>query len=162
MKKVRIIGALGVAPMAMGVALPAAHLAAAITHSPKNAAKTVSLLRGHEPRPEPLVECGSGHTKKDTSTHGHLTGSITYSHRCVYFQSAVLNRNQTGLTERVRFYSQNLTLERTTWQRGRAFLGSTTFHSAPNMIAYEVCQALVANSNHNDVKYGPVCETATS
>jgi len=163
MKKVRVLGLVGVAPTAIGLAVPAANAAAAVTHSPRDGAKTVLLWHGDAPQ-VPLVNCGAGRHQRATSTHGHLTGSIMYSGRCINFQSASLNTPQRGLTERTRFYSRDGTLERTTWQEGHIhyFGGYTSFKSYPNLNAYEVCEALVANSNHNNVKYGPVCEKATS
>jgi hypothetical protein len=167
MKKVRILGMVGVAPMVAGLGLapPAANAtAAAVTHSPRNGAKTVSLWHGEAPQAVPLINCAAGRHQEVTSVHGHLRGLIEYSHRCINRQYASLNKPQRGLTERTRFYSFNGTLEHTTWRGGGVHIigGFTDFGSYPNLNAYEVCEALVANSNHNNVKYGPVCEKATS
>lgn len=65
-----------------------------------------------------------------------------------------------ALAERTRFYSGGGGLERTTWQAGNLGIQSVSWYSYPDMYAHKVYQALVANNNHNDVKYGPVCETA--
>jgi glycerol-3-phosphate dehydrogenase len=89
-------------------------------------------------------------------------GSLRYSAQqesCVHQQGAVLYREEGGLTERARFRSKNNGLLRTTFQAGIQNKGKTTFVSLPNMFTYEICQALVANSNHNAVIFGPVCET---
>jgi hypothetical protein len=163
MKKVRAVGLAGLAPMVVGFAFPptANAMATASTHSPGNGAKTVSLRQGVRAQ-SPLVTCGYGHAKDATSTHGYLEGQISYSHRCIAGQEAHLFKRQTGLTERTRFYSYNGAMEKTTWNGGTIEAFSTYFVSFPEIYAYEVCQALVANSNHNDVKYGPVCQKATS
>jgi hypothetical protein len=162
MKKVRAVGLVGLPATVMGLALPTANAAAAVAHSPRNGAKTVSLTHGGQAQASPLVACAYGHLKDATSTHGHLKGQISYSHRCIAGQGAYLNKRQTGLTERARFYSYGGTRVGQTWNAGDILTSSTYFLSFPNIYAYKVCQALVANSNHSDVKYGPVCETATS
>lgn len=161
MKKVRALGLVAVAPTAVGLAFPAAN-AAAVTHSPQNGSKTVSLQHGARAPDVPLVTCGYGRVRDATSTGGHLREQISYSHRCIGGQEAYLNKRQAGLTERVRFYSYNGARETSRWRPGTIEVSSTYFVSFPNIYAYEVCQALVANTNHNDVKYGPVCEKATS
>jgi hypothetical protein len=159
MKKVRYaIGAVGAAP-ALGLLIPAANAAVpAVQTAQGNVGKTVSV-RHHDGK-TPQVNCGSSQVHHTLSTRKIMVGFISYSGNiCVRFQSTLLDRRQGGLTERVRYYSGGGRLERTTWQGG-SFINSheTEFSSFPNMYAHEVCQALVANSNHNDVKYGPVCE----
>jgi hypothetical protein len=162
MKKVRAIGLIGLAPAAaVGLALPAANATAAATHSAGNGAKKVSLWQGHQAQ-APLVTCGYGHFRYATSTHGYLTMEISYSHRCIAAQDAYLSRRQTGLTERIRYYSYYGTREAQYWRPGTIEVSYTYFVSQPNIYAYQVCEALVANSNHNNVKYGPVCADATS
>jgi hypothetical protein len=156
-KKVRyIFGVVGVTP-ALGLMVPTVNAAAAVTQTPKNAAKVVSQVH----RAVPLTNCGRNHKKTATSPDKHLHGSIVYSGVCVFFQSALLNKAQTGLTERTRFYSGGGTLERTTWQAGTIFSNDnhTYFKSSPNSFAHEVCQALVENAHRSVVKYGPICET---
>jgi hypothetical protein len=162
MKKVRALGLVGIAPTVMGFAFPAANAMATATHSPRNGAKTVSRWQVERAQSAPLVNCSYGRVQYATSTHAHLTAHINYSHRCIARQEALLDRDQTGLTERTRYYSYNGVRELTTWTGGNLLNGSTSWTTFPNIYAYKVCQALVANSNHNDVKYGPVCETATS
>lgn len=93
---------------------------------------------------------GNGHT---------LMGNIVHSGTCVWQQGAVLNTRQNGLTERARFWSGS-TLLRTTWQAGYEAGNGTYFSSTPDMFAKQVCEALVANSNHNRVIYGPTCQNA--
>jgi hypothetical protein len=156
MKRVRYaIGALGMAP-ALGLMIPAAaHAAATAPQAPQGAGKTVSL----EQRTSPLVTCGNGHYKTTLNNANNFRGTIHYSGTCIRSQQAVLYFSKKGLTERTRFYSGGGTLERTTWQAGHIFRGFTSWYSLPNMYAHEVCEALVLNSNHNTVKYGPDCET---
>jgi len=155
MKKVRYaLGAAGVVP-ALGLLIPAANATPVVTHNPRSGAKTVSLAHTNIP----LVNCGHNHTKY--ARKGIFDGGIGYSGTlCVHSQWAELSKFQTGLTERVRFYSREGYLERTTWQAGKDIDNQyTLFSSLPNSYAHMVCEALVANGNHNDVKYGPVCET---
>jgi hypothetical protein len=172
MKKVKyVIGAVGAWP-ALALMIPAATAANAATPEAANANAATRLAAQNAPRAAgktvavdqdkiPLINCAKAHQKITLSTHANLSGSIWYSGTlCIARQGAFLYKRQTGLTERVRFYSGGGALERTTWQAGNLGTGSTSFWSDPNMYAHKVCQALVANSNHNNVKYGPVCETA--
>jgi hypothetical protein len=157
MKRVRYaIGAIGVAPV-LGLIIPAANAMAAVPQISKNAGKSVSL--GHGERP--LVNCGHNHTKFASGSGLFAGGQIGYSGTtCIHSQWAELDKFQAGLTERVRFYSGAGALERTTWQAGHDIDNQFTFFSSvPNLNGRMACEALVANSNHNDVKYGPVCET---
>ena len=162
MKKVRAVGLVGLTPAVMGLALPAANATAAVAHSPRNGAKTVSLKQAGQAQAVPLVQCKYGREQYATSTHTHLTAHISYSHRCIAEQVAVLTKQQTGLTERTRYYSYSGTRVLQTYTGGNLLNGQTSWTTFPNVYAYKVCQALVANSNHSDIKYGPVCETATS
>lgn len=161
MKKVRyVFGAVGMAP-ALGMIAPAINMAAPGAQAgPGRPAKTVSLDHGGTAlvNDTPLADCGSRIAR--VASKGLLQGYINYSGVCVHSQGATLFKVQTGLTERARFYSGAGRLERTTWQAGRIWSSSgvTRFGSVPNSFAHKVCEALVANGNHNDVKYGPVCE----
>jgi hypothetical protein len=154
MKKVRCaIAAAGMAP-ALGLIMPAANAATLSTHAPKAAkpAKTVSNA--------PLVSCGS---KQITGgIKSPLQGYIYHSGLCVNTQVAELFKIQTGLTERVRYYSGSGYREASYYLGGTLHKseGLTSWKSAFNNYAATVCEALVANGNHNDVEYGPVCEGA--
>jgi hypothetical protein len=161
MKKVRAIGLVGLAPTVMGLGLPAAHGAQTATHSPRNGAKTVSLLRDGRTQ-GPLAACAYGRVQYATSARDHITAHISYSHRCIDRQEVLLNKEQSGLAERVRYYSYNGTRELQQFNRGYFVKGETSWTTYPEIFAYEVCEALVANGNHSDVEYGPVCEDATS
>jgi hypothetical protein len=161
MKKVRVLGLVGLAPVAVGVALPGANASAAVTHSSKVGTKTVSLIKD-ERAESPLASCNYGRVQYATSTHAHLSAHISYSHRCIRLQRAILDRDQTGLTERTRYYSGGGTRELQTYTGGDLLAGETSWTTAPEIFAYQVCQALVLNTNHNSVKYGPICEDATS
>lgn len=153
MKKVRYaIGAVGIAP-ALGLMMaPAANAATAAPHTAKDAGKTVSLELGRTP----LLNCSGAHYASDFNNG--MSGAIRFTGSCVRSQEAQIHHSQKGLTERVRFYSIHGTRVRETWQAGNIFRGFTSWHSVPNTRAHEVCEALVANSNHANVKYGPACE----
>jgi hypothetical protein len=153
MKKVRY--AIGAIPVIALIPAAAAHAAVAPAQSAPSNTKAVSLRHTGLTPAVPAVDCGSGHHV--SRTQGDLHGEIVYSGVCVLWQYLRLNHDQTKLTERTRYYSGGGALERTTWQTGRIGDNSTSFSSFPNVYATEVCQALVANSNHNDVKYGPMC-----
>lgn len=155
MKRVRYaIGAVGLTP-ALGLMLPAVTAAPGATHPPKKPFKTARLPR----HAAPLVVCRS-RSHAYASTTGPLSGQTAFSGVCVHFQGASLRKAQTGLTERVRFYSGGGRLESTKWNAGNIDSNNTYFSSSPNSFARKVCEALVANGNHADVKYGPVCERA--
>jgi len=155
MKKVRyVVAAASMAP-AIGLMMSAANAVTAPTHAKKGAdtpAKTVSNA--------PLVTCGS---KQITGGYASpLQGFIYHSGQCINTQVAELFKIQTGLTERVRYYSGGGYREDQFYLGGTLHKseGLTSWKSAFQNYAHQVCEALVANSNHNDVKYGPVCETA--
>jgi hypothetical protein len=157
MKKVRYaVAAAGMAP-AIGLMMPAANAVAASAHANKDAAtdtsaKTVSNA--------PLVSCGS---RQITGGYASpLQGFIYHSGQCINTQVAELFKIQTGLTERVRYYSGGGYREDQFFLAGTIHKseGLTSWKSAFQNYAHQVCEALVGNSNHNDVKYGPVCETA--
>jgi hypothetical protein len=156
MKKVRYAAAaaVGMVP-ALGLMVPAANAATVVTHAPGNLGKTVSLRH----QAIPMVNCNASHTKTADNNADTFKGYIDYAGQCIRQQGADLTHSQKGLTERTRFYSGGGRLEHTTWQAGHIFRGFTSWYSLPQIYAHEVCEALVANSNHNDVKYGPVCET---
>jgi len=151
-KKVRLaIGVIGM-PAAIGMVIPAAQVTTNGSHNARNAGKSVSL--GH--RNIPLITCGVSNLR--LAGNGIFSGIDQFSGFCVHRQSAILYKRQTGLTERVRYYSGGGYLEFTRWLGGALGVNSTVWASSPNTTADLVCQALVANSNHNKVKYGPVCE----
>jgi hypothetical protein len=157
MKKVHyVLAAAGMAP-ALGLMMPAANAATGPAHTPKDAAtgkpvKTVST--------SPLVACGS---RQITGGYASpLQAFIYHSGLCINTQVAELFRIQTGLTERVRYYSGGGYREASYYRGGTIHRseGLTSFRSVFDNYATNVCEALVANSNHNNVKYGPVCEHA--
>lgn len=157
MKKVTLLGVAGLAPVVAGLAWPtagaAAAGAAAVTHT-KGPGKTASLTDGH-----PLTLC-TPYKNFNYDSKGLFSGYISYSKQCVTWQEGRLWKSQTGLTERVRFYSGGGALEDTRWLHGAISFSrhQTNFQSTPYTYAHEICQALVSNNNHNNVKYGPVCE----
>ena len=154
MKKVRFaVGAIGI-PAAIGLVIPAAQAETNGSHSPRNAGKSVSLgIRG-----DPLVTCGVSNVR--STAKGGLYGFIQFQGYCVHRQSAIFFKRQTGLTERIRYYSGGGYKEFSRFIGGHLGSASTAWWSSPNTTAAKVCEAIVLNSNHNDVKYGPVCENA--
>ncbi len=163
MKKVRYAaGAIGVAP-ALGLMLaPAAQAAPAQGHTARSDVKRVSLTH---------PSAGNTATSTCTGTFNNLTtrnngagfgASLYHTGRCVSFQRAILNHQQAGLTERVRYYNVAGTRIFQSFNFGHfvstSGLRLTFFSTYPYVSpANNVCFALVANSNHNDVKYGPIC-----
>ncbi len=170
-KKVRLaIGTAGVLPAAAaGVAVAPTAQATVVAGTSANYSTGTSINSGTSTTPSmspAWYNCTYHGYPRTIGTYSdrygpRFTGWDVYSatdHRCVHYQKAVLSRQLPGLTERTRFRSQYNALLRTTWQPGVAAGGKTTFQSWPNVHAYYICQALVANSNHNAVVYGPVCE----
>lgn len=152
MKKVHLVVGVtaGIAGM---LGIPAA--AAATTPTPSKSRGTLSIRVPGQPKAA-AADCPVDAQTSALSTHRVLLGGIGFGGACVAWQGATLDRGQTGLTERVRFYTSGR-LTRTTRLAGLDSNGHTYFGSYPRYDATEVCQALVANGT-SDVKYGPVCE----
>jgi len=159
MKKVRLVGVLGLAPAAVGLAIPAANAATAGPQVPKNASKTVSL----DHRMTPLITCAPNKHKQAASVRNNVLFSayIDYSGKsCVSGQTAWLHGDfQTGRQERVRYYSGGGARIRQTFIGGGEYGQSTEFVSRAETYAHKVCEAVVAKNNHNNVEWGPLCET---
>lgn len=154
MKKVR---------MAVGAAVPAAGMlimpaaAHASTTTRAGSPATTPHNTGTGLRPAATCPPTSGNSVA-YSANGELFGYISYAGSCVAWQQATLTKRQTGLTERVRFRNINNQIIKQNYLGGTISGGSTFFWSGPNFHAHEVCEALVANNNHNSVKYGAPCE----
>jgi len=153
------IGAVGIAPT-LGLVTPAATAAATVTHNPGGTGKTVSFRQDRD-GVRPMLNCGRTHHAYVVSPKADISGSIYWSGtNCVNQVGAFLYKRQTGLTMRVRFYSGDGALEYTAWDdNGTIGFTSTSWDSTANVYAHKVCEALVANGNHNDVEYGGSCET---
>jgi hypothetical protein len=151
MKKVRYaLGALGMAPAALGLLVPAANAATAQPQAPKHPVKTVSL------RNDALIVCGSGSSK--TGSGNGLHAIVKYQGHCVHFQSAHINIEHNSLTERIRFYNSVGGRIQQNKIGGHQGGGRTTFKSSPNITGvYQICEALVLNGT-SKVVYGPACE----
>jgi hypothetical protein len=153
MKKVRLAigaaGALGVAP-AFGLLAPGAATLAA--HAPKEATKSVALDHATAgPQVNPF--CAS----ITTSAHdGIFYAGAEYAPGCVGEQRAVLKKEQTGLADRIRDYVDGFR-DRSVYIAGVIGSGITAWSSQNSVAASLACQALVANGDHADVEYGPVC-----
>lgn len=147
MKKVRL---------AVGSAMAAAGLMAvpvAAAHAAGTAGKTTL---GDAPGALPNAACGVANSTDAFSPNLGFYGYIAFDGECVHYQGAVLTHEQTGLTERVRFYTSGR-LTATYRNAGLIKSGHTLFASYPNRDATMVCQALVANGT-STVKYGQECE----
>jgi hypothetical protein len=156
MKKVRVLAsAAGLAPLALALAPSAAHAATTASNAKTVRIDVTTAGIAH-------AECGvnaaaSGHGA------GPIRGVIQYNGSCVGFQQVSIGGHIPGLTERVRFW-KNSALLTTKWVNPGTFKTlsngalETSFKSSPYEHVSMVCEALVANSNHADVKYGPVCE----
>jgi hypothetical protein len=159
MKKVRYAaGAIGMAP-ALGLMLaPAAQAAPAQGHPVQNVGKRVSLT--HPRREMAAADCGS--YSFNSKAAGGLGATVFFSGHCVGYQEAFLDGRQSGLTERVRYYNAaGARIDQSFWGgHFDQFSGKwyTEFNRSVSVGGvYNTCFALVANGNHSDVKYGPVC-----
>ena len=151
MKKVRL--AVGSAMAAAGLlAVPAAT-----AHATETGGKTAAG-NGHDVPGmlHPNAACGVENSTDAFSPNLHFYAYIAFAGECVHYQGAVLTHEQTGLTERVRFYTSGR-LTKTYRNSGLIKSGDTLFASYPNYTATMVCQALVANGT-STVKYGQECE----
>jgi hypothetical protein len=141
MKKVRMVA---------GVALPAAAaLAGAV---PAQAA----VAQGNAP-PAPAVAavtCPTTYLNSDTSVQGWWTGYVWGANRCAGYQEGVLWRQQTGLTERVRYRNSVNDLLYQARLGGTISAGATWFWSNHNLVAYICWQALVKNGTSTVINNG--------
>lgn len=148
MKKVRL--AVGSAMAAAGLmAVPVAAAHAAGTEGKATPGNAPGALH-------PNAACGVANSTEAFSPNLGFYAYIAFDGECVHYQGAVLTHAQTGLTERVRFYTSGR-LTATYRNAGLIKSGHTLFASYPNLDATMVCQALVANGT-STVKYGQECE----
>lgn len=156
MKKVRLaIGAVAAVP-AMAMMVTTANV------TPANAATTAHAAKSAKYVPQthagPLTVCGSASQREADSVKG-LWGTIIFTGSCIRYQSAHLAFEKSGLAERIRYRNKANGIIASKFIGGHYQSGGTQWHSSPNIHAYQVCEALVANGNHNDVVYGAICET---
>lgn len=59
---------------------------------------------------------------------------------------------------RTQFWSGGGKLERTTYVGGGEYGQSIEYNFAPETYAHKVCEAIVPNSNHAHIEWGPICE----
>lgn len=145
MKKVRIVA--GAAVPALGMLAMPATAAHAATHThtavKADAACTpISLYQGAV-----------------SSAHGHFEEVDSISaFSCVHFIEGILHFQQTGLTDRIRLWTDTNPNHLIYSRRiaGTTGSGRTTWRSTPNQRAAEACEALVANGT-STVDYGPDC-----
>jgi hypothetical protein len=146
-KRVRLFGAAATAVTGI-LGIPGAAIAATSGHR--------YPLHLHVPGKNPATDCPVNAQTSALSTHRHLLGGIGFAGECVAWQGATLDHSQTGLTERVRFYTSGKQTRQVRLP-GLVSDGHTFFGSYPKYNATFVCQALVANGT-SKVQYGPVCE----
>lgn len=153
MKKVRYaLGAATLAPAVGLVAAPAAHAADIHPQVAKPSGKQVGI--------RPLVTCGTNDAKSVISKKGYLSAFVQYDGNCLGAQTTWLEKSQTGLAERVQYYSGGGALEQTYYRAGTILSGNIMYSSRPNAEGvHKVCFAIVPNNNHNDVEYGTICAT---
>jgi hypothetical protein len=133
MKKVRYAaGALGTIP-ALGLTMPTANAMTAV----------------------PQVTCGA--RQKVTAHNGSFYNYTFHSGTCIAFVSGVLHHSQAGLTMRTRVYSVAGFKIFSKYVGGTIVFNSTDFQQTINLYGYKTCVALVENSHHSIVKYGPAC-----
>lgn len=157
MKKVRL-AAIGVPALGMMV-MPAVAQAATTTPTLGAHGTLTQETKAERAGIKPYVECLSTSSRSAQTYLGTLRGSIAFTGSCVARVSARLDYARTGLTERVNFWDKGpkLVAQRFT---GGVINGNAIYYlSYPNLYANNgVCEAIVPNSNHNKVIWGPVCE----
>jgi hypothetical protein len=153
MKRVRLMaGAAGIAPLALALAPAAPHAATAPASHTKSvrsagpAAKTPKIFN-------PLCAIIDNSAHKGIFYAG---AEWSLSGGCMANQRAVLLAEQTGLADRIRDYAGTVRT-RQVYIAGVIGSGKTAWSYQDSAPGSETCQALVANSNHNVVRYGPVC-----
>jgi hypothetical protein len=162
MKKVRYAaGAIGMAP-ALGLMLaPAAQATPTQGHTAQKEVKRVSLM--HTNGGNAVTSTCTGSFNGYTFRNGNGFGAdLNHTGHCVSYQQTALYHLQSKLTERVRYYNAAGARIYESFNFGHFYNHSgvreTLFSTYPYVSgAYNVCFALVANSNRNDVKYGPLC-----
>ena len=169
MKKVRYaIGAVGVAPILCLAAAPTVNADATTGQVPARSTKTVSL-RHSRSHAAPEFICGTNFSKKlRRSTAPFFTEKVIYSPTagggdCISAVIGSIQKAQTKLEMRTRVYVQpggtrefsnyvqgviNPT-KSTRWNTGVGYDDAT--HKP------QVCIALVSDSFHSIVHYGPIC-----
>jgi hypothetical protein len=156
MKKVRL-AAIGVPALGMMVMPAVAH--ATTTPTPDAHGTLTQGTQGKRAGIKPDVVCLQTSSRSTQTATGIFRGSIGFTGTCVARVSARLGYARTGLAERVRFWDagQKMVAEKFT---GGVINGDAIYYlSYPDIFANKsVCEAIVPNSNHDVVKWGPVCE----
>jgi hypothetical protein len=148
---------------ALGAALPALGMVAVTTVAPTARAassrKSVTRVATYAaPDVSPASWNCSQH--QTVRTGGNLTFRACYRGFHISRDLTQLNRTQTGLTDRIRFRTTTGALKKQVFINPGTIdtvAGSTFWGSSPNYSAASICTALVANSNHSNVLYGPLC-----
>jgi hypothetical protein len=169
MKKVRYaIGAVGVAPILCLAAVPTVNADAATGRVPARSTKTVSL-RHSRSHAAPEVICGQNFSKKlRRTTAPFFTEKVFYSPTagggdCISTALGSIQKDQTKLEMRTRVYIQpGGTREFSNYVHGIINPNVSTHWTAG--VGYDdathkpqVCIAVVSQSFHSIVDYGPIC-----
>ncbi len=163
MKKVRYLaGVVGVAP-ALGL-MPAGTAANAATHAVAGKGKEVSLV--HLKLAPAVGGCaqplGAGTTSSAKGLYEEISG--TYKGSCISFEYGALDGTHTNLDMRTRFYNHSgvkIGGDHYTSGQYNHNLLQTSWDLKVSANARSACIALVLATNHNSVKYGPICASVT-
>lgn len=151
--------------VALGAALPALGMIAATMIAPAARAASAKAaapqgLGGYTCSKNQKVHTGGNPTS--TGTNPFLSLDVCFKGYLIYHQSTSLGKQQTGLTDRIRFRTTTGALKKQVFiNPGTINDDGTLFQSSPYYSAASICTALVANSNHSDVIYGPLCITTS-
>ena len=149
MKKVRL---------AVGVAVPAVGMLVVptVAHA---ATPTTDTHRLHDQKLSAAANCLGGINSVSYSANGNFAEVVNYNPTdCVLYEVGILDKGQTGLTQRVRIWTAT-NPNKLLWSKkvgGTISNGRTYWSVSPDRDAPETCAALVANGT-STVKYGPVC-----
>jgi hypothetical protein len=161
MKKVRYAaGAIGAAPVFGLMLAPAAQAAPAPGHLARTDANRVSLasIRDRNAPAVAVCQISSPHSNYGAD----LQATVFAEGHCVAYQEVFLDFRQSGLTERARYYGPAGGRIQQSFVHGHFIVTSgktyTEFNTSVSVHdVYNACFALVANGNHSDVEYGPIC-----
>lgn len=158
MKKVRTV--LGAVIPAVGMMVMPTAIAHAST-TKKSSVTTATHTTGHHRiAARPDLAC-TGASSLQTSPNGELETGIRFNlgTRCVGYQSTVYLRSSIGLGARIRYRSKNNGLIKSVFKSKIDKGGGITYYSSsPDIVCYQVWQAITSNHNKNDVFYGPIEE----
>ena len=157
MKRVRYtIATVGLTP-ALGLMVPAANAAAA-SHTPQKAGKTVSLA----PSGVALgtTTCKGTASKTLSATSNRIHASLSYRNHCMLsvFASTGLFGSSPRQWMRTRVYKDRVKVF-SGIVAGAYSSGHFSYHQHIGVIGHRACETIIYRSHPNKVLFGPVCET---